>query len=58
MSCNDASALMHASKLNKDTQFDVIDLDPYGSPTPFLDSALQVGAGEARAGNKGRGNAH
>ena len=23
-------------------RFDVIDLDPYGSPTPFLDSALQA----------------
>ena len=23
------------------TRFDVIDLDPYGSPTPFLDAAVQ-----------------
>ena len=23
-------------------RFHVIDLDPYGSPTPFLDSAVQV----------------
>ncbi|XP_040580173.1 tRNA (guanine(26)-N(2))-dimethyltransferase isoform X1 [Lepeophtheirus salmonis] len=34
----DATAVMYA---NKKTKFDVVDLDPYGSPTPFLDSAVQ-----------------
>lgn len=31
-------------------RFDVIDLDPYGSPTPFLDAAVQAVSegGEAR----------
>ena len=23
-------------------QFDVLDLDPYGAPTPFIDGAVQV----------------
>jgi tRNA (guanine26-N2/guanine27-N2)-dimethyltransferase len=26
---------------SKDKQFDVIDLDPYGSASPFLDAAVQ-----------------
>ena len=38
----DAAALMFASREPKD-QFDIIDLDPYGAPVLFLDSAVQVG---------------
>jgi len=37
----DASLLMYKHKPTKD-RFDVIDLDPYGSPTPFLDAAVQA----------------
>ena len=37
----DAALLMYQHKATKD-RFDVIDLDPYGSPTPFLDGALQA----------------
>ena len=36
----DASLLMYQHKQPKE-RFNVIDLDPYGSPTPFLDSAVQ-----------------
>lgn len=35
----EASLLMHMHKIDR---FDVIDLDPYGSPAPFLDSAVQA----------------
>lgn len=31
---------MYKSKNNYDLRFDVIDLDPYGSAIPFLDSAI------------------
>ncbi|XP_065826453.1 tRNA (guanine(26)-N(2))-dimethyltransferase-like [Oscarella lobularis] len=37
--CTDASLLMYQHRVKK---FDVIDLDPYGSPSPFLDSAVQA----------------
>eukprot|EP00092_Neocalanus_flemingeri_P027579 GFUD01029921.1.p1 GENE.GFUD01029921.1~~GFUD01029921.1.p1 ORF type:complete len:578 (+),score=169.81 GFUD01029921.1:53-1735(+) len=37
----DASLLMYQHKQPKE-RFHVIDLDPYGSPTPFLDSAVQA----------------
>ena len=37
----DAALLMYQHKQKKD-RFDVIDLDPYGSPTPFLDAAVQA----------------
>ena len=37
----DAAMLMYQHKQNKN-RFDVIDLDPYGSPTPFLDAAVQA----------------
>ncbi|CAH0564277.1 unnamed protein product [Brassicogethes aeneus] len=37
---NDATLLMYAHK--RDNQFDVIDLDPYGCPSIFLDSAIQA----------------
>ena len=37
----DASLLMYKQKQVKD-RFNVIDLDPYGSPTPFLDSAVRA----------------
>jgi tRNA (guanine26-N2/guanine27-N2)-dimethyltransferase len=40
-SCDDANRAMYSSFTKKSTQFDVIDLDPYGSPTPFLDTALR-----------------
>merc|ERR1719391_74643 len=36
----DASMVMYRHKRPKE-RFDVIDLDPYGSPSPFLDAALQ-----------------
>lgn len=28
-------------KLAENQRFSIIDLDPYGSPTPFMDSAIQ-----------------
>jgi len=37
----DAAALMFNSRKPED-QFDVIDLDPYGAPTLFLDAAVQA----------------
>ena len=37
----DAALLMYQNKAARD-RFDVIDLDPYGSPTPFLDGAVQA----------------
>lgn len=41
-SCNDASMVMHlAAKSHKDL-YDVIDLDPYGGPTQFLDGAVKA----------------
>lgn len=44
-SCKDASLLMY-EKRGKKERFDVIDLDPYGSPSPFIDAAVQaVGEG-------------
>ena len=33
--------IMTAECLIFQDRFDVIDLDPYGSPTPFLDAAVQ-----------------
>lgn len=38
--CADASLLMHQHV--RDGGYDVIDLDPYGSPTKFLDTAVQA----------------
>jgi tRNA (guanine26-N2/guanine27-N2)-dimethyltransferase len=38
--CGDAIATMHKLKA-EGTKLDVIDLDPYGSAAPFLDSAVQ-----------------
>jgi len=35
-SCGDASMLMHQNKYN----FDVVDLDPYGTAAPFFDAAV------------------
>lgn len=32
---------MYQSKVEREP-FDVIDLDPYGSPAPFLDAAVQA----------------
>ncbi|XP_060073632.1 tRNA (guanine(26)-N(2))-dimethyltransferase-like [Ylistrum balloti] len=44
-SLGDASMVMYMSK-GTDAAFDVIDLDPYGGATPFLDAAVQsVGEG-------------
>ena len=34
--------LMYEHREPFSRQFDVIDLDPYGSPTKFLDSAVQA----------------
>jgi len=39
-SCSDASMLMYANR-SRSNRFDIIDLDPYGSPAPFLDAAVQ-----------------
>ena len=39
-SCADASLLMYQNRKAKD-RFNVIDLDPYGSATQFLDAAVQ-----------------
>ncbi|XP_049576596.1 tRNA (guanine(26)-N(2))-dimethyltransferase isoform X2 [Syngnathus scovelli] len=44
-SCKDASMLMYEMR-GKNDRYDVIDLDPYGSPASFLDAAVQsVGDG-------------
>uniref|UniRef100_A0A3B4B4S3 tRNA (guanine(26)-N(2))-dimethyltransferase n=1 Tax=Periophthalmus magnuspinnatus TaxID=409849 RepID=A0A3B4B4S3_9GOBI len=40
-SCKDASLLMYEKRGRKD-RYDVIDLDPYGSPSPFIDAAVQA----------------
>ncbi|XP_045156432.2 tRNA (guanine(26)-N(2))-dimethyltransferase-like [Mercenaria mercenaria] len=37
---NDAAMLMYQNR-KLDDRFDVIDLDPYGTPGPFLDAAVQ-----------------
>ncbi|CAF1268670.1 unnamed protein product, partial [Didymodactylos carnosus] len=36
---DDASSLLYNNRKN---QFDIIDLDPYGTPAPFLDAAVQA----------------
>ena len=39
---NDASLVMYAEKLNNmSKRYHTVDLDPYGSPTQFLDAAVQ-----------------
>jgi tRNA (guanine26-N2/guanine27-N2)-dimethyltransferase len=38
---DDAISLMHTMSKNKNSHFDCIDLDPYGSPSIFLDSAIK-----------------
>ncbi|KAF3852859.1 hypothetical protein F7725_006214 [Dissostichus mawsoni] len=43
-SCRDASMLMYEMRGRKD-RYDVIDLDPYGSPSAFLDAAVQSAVG-------------
>lgn len=40
-SLSDASMLLYESKRKRD-RFDVIDLDPYGSPSQFIDAAVQA----------------
>lgn len=40
-SCKDASMLMYEMRGKKE-RYDVIDLDPYGSPAGFLDAAVQA----------------
>uniref|UniRef100_A0A674MBM5 tRNA (guanine(26)-N(2))-dimethyltransferase n=1 Tax=Takifugu rubripes TaxID=31033 RepID=A0A674MBM5_TAKRU len=40
-SCKDASMLMYEMR-GKKQRYDVIDLDPYGSPATFLDAAVQA----------------
>ncbi|XP_070838793.1 tRNA (guanine(26)-N(2))-dimethyltransferase isoform X1 [Chaetodon trifascialis] len=40
-SCRDANMLMYEMRGKKD-RYDVIDLDPYGSPACFLDAAVQA----------------
>lgn len=41
-SCEDASMLMYSHRSPPNKRFDVVDLDPYGSPSQFLDSAIQA----------------
>lgn len=41
VSCGDANLVMLQAAANKQL-FDIIDLDPYGSAAPFLDSAIQA----------------
>ena len=38
---SDATMVMYNNR-KKEDRFDVVDLDPYGSPTPFLDGAVQA----------------
>ena len=38
---SDASMVMYNSR-KRENRFDIVDLDPYGSPTPFLDGAVQA----------------
>ena len=38
---SDATMIMYNNR-KKESRFDVVDLDPYGSPTPFLDGAVQA----------------
>ncbi|XP_013877500.1 tRNA (guanine(26)-N(2))-dimethyltransferase isoform X2 [Austrofundulus limnaeus] len=40
-SCKDASMLMYEMR-GKNERYDVIDVDPYGSPASFLDAAVQA----------------
>ena len=40
-SIGDAVAVMHASKPPEGTRFEAVELDPYGTAAPFLDSAMQ-----------------
>lgn len=41
MSASHGSMLMY-EKRSKTDRYDVIDLDPYGSPASFLDAAVQA----------------
>lgn len=41
-SCEDAAMLMYKASRQFPSNFDVIDLDPYGGPTKFLDSTVQA----------------
>lgn len=38
----DAAALLYASRPPAGERFDVVDLDPYGTASPFLDGAVQA----------------
>lgn len=38
--CSDAALLMYQS--SGETRYHVVDIDPYGSPTHFLDAAVQA----------------
>lgn len=42
VTCSDANALMYS----RAQQWDVIDLDPYGTATPFIDGAIKAIAGD------------
>ena len=39
--CVECSMLMYEHREPHTKRFDVIDLDPYGSPSQFLDSTIQ-----------------
>ncbi|MGH0175223.1 UNVERIFIED_CONTAM: hypothetical protein FKN15_069799 [Acipenser sinensis] len=48
----DASMLLYAARGKKD-RYDVIDLDPYGSPAQFLDAAVQAVSEGGECGDTG-----
>jgi len=48
--CFDANYLFHFLKKVKDYRLDVIELDPYGSPMPFVPSTAQVLRGKGGLG--------
>ena len=39
--CSDAAMLMYRSSAEQ-SRYHVVDIDPYGSPTQFLDAAVQA----------------
>ena len=40
--CSDASLLMYNMAKGENRRYHVVDIDPYGSPTQFLDAAVQA----------------
>ena len=48
--CSDAAMLMYRSS-GEQNRFHVVDIDPYGSPTHFLDAAVQAVENGGEIGN-------